>query len=87
MRAVLWGHPSQGGGMARIKIPDGPAEELHRLWMMCPELTAPASAFSAAVYNKSKLSVRLRELLRMRIAPDQPLRGLTGHPGCVVGAT
>ena len=54
--------------MARIKIPDGPAEELHRLWMMCPELTAPASAFSAAVYNKSNLSVRLRELLRMRIA-------------------
>ena len=73
--------------MARIKIPDGPAEELHRLWMMCPELTAPASAFSAAVYNKSKLSVRLREAAADEDRPDQPLRGLTGHQGCVVGAT
>ena len=54
--------------MARIRIPDGPEEELHRLWMMTPALSGPASAFSGAVYNESKLPVAAEELLRMRIA-------------------
>ena len=54
--------------MARIKIPDGPAEEVYRLWTMSPQLAGPASAFSEAVYSESMLPVRLRELLRMRIA-------------------
>ena len=54
--------------MARITLPPGDFEEPYRLFMMAPAIAGPASAFSVAVYNKSSLSVRLRELLRMRIA-------------------
>jgi hypothetical protein len=36
--------------------------------MLAPEIAGPAGAFSEAVYTKSSLSIRLRELLRMRIA-------------------
>ncbi len=54
--------------MARITLPPGDFEEPYRLFMMAPAIAGPAAAFSDAVYNKSSLSVRLRELLRMRIA-------------------
>ena len=54
--------------MARITIPDGEGEELYRLWSMAPAITGPASGLSAAVYQDSRMSVRTRELMRMRIA-------------------
>jgi alkylhydroperoxidase family enzyme len=54
--------------MARITLPPGDYEEPYRLFMLAPEIAGPAGAFSDAVYNKSSLSIRLRELLRMRIA-------------------
>ena len=54
--------------MARISLPAGDFEEPYRLFMLAPEVAGPAGAFSDAVYNKSSLGVRLRELLRMRIA-------------------
>lgn len=54
--------------MARITIPDGDGEELYRLWSMAPALTGPAAALSGAVYQDSRMPIRLRELMRMRIA-------------------
>jgi alkylhydroperoxidase family enzyme len=54
--------------MARIELPPGDFEEPYRLFMLAPEIAGPAGAFSEAVYTKSSLSIRLRELLRMRIA-------------------
>ena len=54
--------------MARIDIPAGEAEEYQRLWQLAPQVGKAARHYSAAVYSESKLPVRLRELLRMRIA-------------------
>lgn len=54
--------------MARITLPEGDFEEPYRLFMMASAVSGPAGAYSDAVYNKSTLSVRLRELLRIRIA-------------------
>jgi len=54
--------------MARITLPEGDFEEPYRLFMLAPAISGPAGAYSDAVYNKSTLSVRLRELLRIRIA-------------------
>ena len=54
--------------MARITLPAGDLEEPYRLFSMAPDVSAAAGAYSAAIYTKSALPIRLRELLRMRIA-------------------
>jgi hypothetical protein len=54
--------------MARISIPTGDGEELYRLWSINPELGRPASALSAAVYGSDLVTIRVRELMRKRIA-------------------
>jgi alkylhydroperoxidase family enzyme len=54
--------------MARIELVPGDEAEPARLFRHAPHVSAAAAALSAAVYDQSKLSVRLRELMRMRIA-------------------
>ena len=54
--------------MARINIPDGEGLEAHRMWRLAPHMGAGMSAMSEAVYGKSSLSIREREVARMRIA-------------------
>lgn len=55
--------------MARIPLPAGDADEVVRLYSMgTPEVTRAAAMFSAAVYNNSSIPLRLRELMRYRIA-------------------
>ncbi len=54
--------------MARIRLAPGDAEETQRLFQLAPHVSGPAAALSWAVYDESRLSVRLRELMRMRIA-------------------
>jgi alkylhydroperoxidase family enzyme len=54
--------------MARIEIPVGDREEYERMWLLAPDVGYPAAKFSHAVYNNSRLPMRLRELMRMRIA-------------------
>ena len=54
--------------MARIELADGDADETERLFQLAPHVSGPATALSWAVYEKSQLRVRLRELMRMRIA-------------------
>jgi alkylhydroperoxidase family enzyme len=54
--------------MARIELPPGEHEEPYRLFTMAPHISAAAAGYSEAVYTRSTLTVRLRELLRMRIA-------------------
>ena len=54
--------------MARIELPAGEMEEIYRLFTMAPDLSGPAAAFSEAIYTKSTMPMRLRELVRMRIA-------------------
>ncbi len=54
--------------MARIPLP-GDGDEMGRAFgLATPALAAGAGAFSAAVYGNERLPVRLRELLRMRVA-------------------
>jgi hypothetical protein len=60
--------PAYDPGMARISIGSGEGEELYRLWGMNPELTGPAAALSSAVYASDLVSIRVRELMRKRIA-------------------
>ncbi|HEX7095553.1 MAG TPA: carboxymuconolactone decarboxylase family protein [Acidimicrobiales bacterium] len=54
--------------MARIELPPGDLEEPYRLFSLAPNVSAGAAAYSEAIYTKSSLPLRLRELLRMRIA-------------------
>jgi alkylhydroperoxidase family enzyme len=54
--------------MARIELPAGDLDEAYRLFMLAPKIATPAGAFSEAIYNHSTMSMRLRELIRMRIA-------------------
>jgi alkylhydroperoxidase family enzyme len=54
--------------MARIDLPPGDHEEPYRLFTMAPHISAAAGAYSGAVYTRATLPIRLRELLRMRIA-------------------
>ena len=54
--------------MARIRLAPGDADETQRLFELAPDVSGPAAALAWAVYEKSHLSVRLRELMRMRIA-------------------
>jgi len=54
--------------MARIEIPDGKGDPEVRMWKLRPEMGIGAGTLSHAVYEQSILSVRERELARMRIA-------------------
>jgi AhpD family alkylhydroperoxidase len=54
--------------MARIQLPPGELEEPYRLFQLAPNVSGAAGAYSEAIYTKSSLPIRLRELLRMRIA-------------------
>ena len=54
--------------MARLDVPDGEGLEAHRIWALAPHMGAGMAAMSEAVYVKSSLSIRERELARMRIA-------------------
>ncbi len=50
--------------MARVSIPDGPGKQSSRLWKVAPTIADGV----AAVYERSSLPVREREVARMRIA-------------------
>jgi alkylhydroperoxidase family enzyme len=54
--------------MARINVPEGDDPELYRVWALQPDLGGAVAALSDAVYNKSVLHPRVREMVRMRIA-------------------
>lgn len=54
--------------MAHVKIPAGDGTEPERLFQLAPQVTNAASALSGAVYSRSTLALRVRELMRMRIA-------------------
>jgi alkylhydroperoxidase family enzyme len=54
--------------MARIDIPDGDGLERRRLWALSPELGLGVAAMGEAVYTRTSLDVRVREVARMRIA-------------------
>lgn len=54
--------------MARIDVPDGKGPEASRIWKLAPHLGVGLGAMSEAVYEQSSLSIREREVARMRIA-------------------
>ncbi len=54
--------------VARIAVPDGDGTERSRVWALRPDLGQAAAALAGCVYETSILPVRLRELVRMRIA-------------------
>ncbi|MEP1124694.1 MAG: hypothetical protein ABJH68_12490 [Ilumatobacter sp.] len=54
--------------MAKIDIPEGKGREASRLWQLAPHMGAGLHAMSEAVYEKSSLAIREREIARMRIA-------------------
>jgi alkylhydroperoxidase family enzyme len=54
--------------MARIQLPPGDTDDLYRLFSQAPHVSHAAAAMSGAVYENAKLPIRLRELMRMRIA-------------------
>ena len=54
--------------MPRIPIPDGPEDAHKRIWRLGPHLSKPARSFISTVYADSQMPVRLRELMRIRIA-------------------
>ena len=54
--------------MARVRLTPGNGEETERLFGLAPHVGGPAAALSVAVYENSRLPVRLRELMRMRVA-------------------
>ncbi len=54
--------------MARIDVPDGDGLEATRMWKLAPHMGLGVHAMSEAVYVHSTLSIREREVARMRIA-------------------
>jgi alkylhydroperoxidase family enzyme len=54
--------------MARIPLPEGEGSERQRLWPLRAELTAAADELASAVYTKTSLPPRVREVVRLRIA-------------------
>jgi alkylhydroperoxidase family enzyme len=54
--------------MARVDVPEGDGIEAKRIWQLAPYLGAAMGAMGEAVYVKSSLPVREREVARMRIA-------------------
>ena len=54
--------------MARIDVPDGNGLERERLLMMQPDVAIGMGAFAQAVYEKTSLPAREREIARLRVA-------------------
>jgi AhpD family alkylhydroperoxidase len=54
--------------MARIDVPDGNGLERERLLMMQPAVAIGMGAFAQAVYEKTSLPAREREIARLRVA-------------------
>ncbi len=54
--------------MAHINLPKGPEDEIYRVWTLHPELGAAIGNLSGVVYDDAELSIREREVARMRIA-------------------
>lgn len=54
--------------MARIDVPSGSGLERERLLMLHPEIALGMGAYAAAVYEKTTLAPRIREVARLRIA-------------------
>lgn len=54
--------------MARIDVPDGKGLERERLLMMQPDVAIGMATFSKAVYEKTSLPAREREIARLRVA-------------------
>ncbi len=54
--------------MARIDVPEGSGLERERLLMMQPDVAIGMGAFSSAIYEKTSLPAREREIARLRIA-------------------
>lgn len=54
--------------MARIDVPAGDGREASRIWQLAPHLGDGMHAMSEAVYERSSLPIREREVARMRIA-------------------
>ncbi|MEM7142080.1 MAG: carboxymuconolactone decarboxylase family protein [Actinomycetota bacterium] len=54
--------------MARIDVPDGDDLERIRLLMMQPDVAIGMGAFAEAVYEKTSLPAREREIARLRVA-------------------
>lgn len=54
--------------MAHIEVPPGDDLERLRMWQMVPPMDRAIDAFREAVYTHGTLSVREREVARMRIA-------------------
>ncbi len=52
----------------RLDIPDGEGDNYRRLGRLSPAVARAAGTFSKAVYDQADLPVRLRELMRMRVA-------------------
>jgi alkylhydroperoxidase family enzyme len=53
--------------MAHIRLPEGSDTEQTRMWELAPDLYKAAGSFTKTMYA-GRLSVRERELARMRIA-------------------
>ena len=54
--------------MARVDVPGGDGREASRIWQLAPHLGTGLSAMGTAVYERSSLPIREREVARMRIA-------------------
>ena len=54
--------------MARLDVPEGDGLEAARIWKLAPDLRGGMSAMSEAIYERSSLGIREREVARMRIA-------------------
>ena len=54
--------------MAHIELPAGHEPERTRMWQLAPELAAQAGAYSKTMFDQGTLTVREKELARMRIA-------------------
>jgi hypothetical protein len=54
--------------VARVNVPSGEGLEASRIWQLAPHLSAGLGSMSEAVYVKSSLPIREREVARMRIA-------------------
>jgi hypothetical protein len=54
--------------MARIDVPAGDGLEAKRIWSLAPHIGPGLSAMMKGLYEDSLLSVREREVARMRVA-------------------
>lgn len=54
--------------MAHITLPEGHEPERTRMWQLAPKLATAAGNYSSTMFDEGTLTVRERELARMRIA-------------------